>query len=197
MFLRFQHAFLDPPVVWEKPWPFPRPRDLRPAEVFPRNSLCLCTALQIQFTLASLRIAYKNMIHLLRKIIKPLIVCYIYNVITYWVCSINCDDFVEFEGRVLSYPVWVKDTKATTTTSNSFLLLQKRTKNNIKNMSKYVGKMFNQYNLLIYYNSDSQGNKMYFCPHEKNSAIITKHNLSSLLQLQLTNIQGYNIEYIF
>lgn len=64
-------------------------------------------------------------------------------------------------------------------------------------MFMYLGKIFKQYNLIIYYNSDSQGNKMYFCPHEKNSVIITKHNLSSLLQLQLTNIQRYNVKYIY
>ena len=42
---RFQAAFRDPPMVWWNLCPFPRPRDLRPAEVRPRSSRCLATGL--------------------------------------------------------------------------------------------------------------------------------------------------------
>ena len=54
---RSQLARREPPLVLLNLRPWPMPRCLRPAEVLPRSSRCLCTALQIQLTLASCRIA--------------------------------------------------------------------------------------------------------------------------------------------
>lgn len=39
----------------------PKPRELLPADVLPRSSRCLCTALHIQLTFGSLRIAWNKM----------------------------------------------------------------------------------------------------------------------------------------
>lgn len=57
VFLRFQQARREPPMVLEYLCPLPKPLDFFPADVKPLISLCLCTALQIQLILGSLRIA--------------------------------------------------------------------------------------------------------------------------------------------
>lgn len=54
---RRQAARREPPMVWVYRYPLPRPRELLPAEVRPRNSRCFCVAPQIQLILASRRMA--------------------------------------------------------------------------------------------------------------------------------------------
>merc|ERR1711972_401094 len=53
LFLFSQLARLLPPLVWLNLCPLPRPRELLPAAVRPRSSLCFWTAAHIQLILGS------------------------------------------------------------------------------------------------------------------------------------------------
>ncbi|KAE9524836.1 hypothetical protein AGLY_014886 [Aphis glycines] len=71
---------------------------------------------------------------------------------TYWVCGINSDDFVEFESRVLSYPI-AKGTKC---------------------IFVHINLLFSDYNKT----QIAKGTRMYFCPHYYYfSDLLTKHKL--------------------
>ena len=52
---RFHAARLEPPLLLLNRWPLKPPRFIRPAEVSPRSSRCLCTGLTIQLMRGSLR----------------------------------------------------------------------------------------------------------------------------------------------